>query len=77
MPPFEGLGIGPGARAETLTLDQFVALAAIARQEAKLDGKGGTLHYLRIVHRCVYTGDLAPSNEHGMAMRCWGYPGVL
>ena len=33
----EGLGIDPGARAETLTLDQFVALAAIARPEARLD----------------------------------------
>jgi len=33
----EALGIDPGARAETLTLDQFVALAAIARPEARLD----------------------------------------
>ena len=30
----EALGIDPGARAETLTLDQFVALAAIAQPEA-------------------------------------------
>ena len=30
----EALGIDPGARAETLTLDQFVALAAIAQPES-------------------------------------------
>ena len=33
----EALGIDPGARAETLTLDQFVALAAIVRPEARAD----------------------------------------
>ena len=33
----EALDIDPGTRAETLTLDQFVALAAVARPEARPD----------------------------------------
>ena len=32
----EGLGIDPGARAETLRLDQFVALAAVVQPEAMI-----------------------------------------